>query len=353
MLRPTLGRIRAAGAALAARAAGPERLARLARLRGVRALCLNYHCIRGEEMAQHLGALEALFDVVSVDEAWRRSREPAPAGGRIPVALTYDDGKRSHLTEVARVLAERGLPATFFVTTEPSRTGRLHWFDLAERIRRRLAALAPAERAPARKDVFREELREQLWEKVVEPRLPLFQTVEELKQLGAEPRDALLHELAEGLGVDVAPADDDERPLSPEEVGALVRLGFDVGSHSVTHPVLTLESEDRVWHELSDSRTELAEWTGRPVRHIAYPNGNGNDTIERLARKAGYEAAWSTIPLWLGGRENPYLLPRVQIHPGYDAGQIALKCAVATFPVLANPDGTGRAYRRDPARLAA
>ncbi len=308
--------------ALAGRVVGADGLARWARSRGFRGLALNYHVMHASSMETHLDILESLFDIVSVDELLVRARAPRQARGRMPVALTFDDGKRSNLTEVIPVLERRGRHATFFITSEPSRTGGLHWFDLARRIEK-----ARRDRESAGADLAR------------------FNVRRALKRTDAAHRNEALVSMAAELGIDAVPRDDDERPLSSAEVAEVARRGFTVGSHSATHPILTEETEERVRAEIEQSRRTIGEWIGAPVRHFAYPNGNASDLTEAITRGAGYEAAWTTLQLWVAAGENEHRLPRVQFFERYDRGEIALKTALSTMRVLPNADGTGYAYR--------
>jgi peptidoglycan/xylan/chitin deacetylase (PgdA/CDA1 family) len=320
--------------ALAGRAVGADALARWARARGYRGLALNYHVMHAASMEAHVAILESLFEIVGADELLARARAPERRGGRMPIALTFDDGKRSHLTEVVPVLERRGVGATFFVTSEPSRTGGLHWFDLARRIEK---ARRDREAAGARQEASGRDA----------PGCDLssFNIRRALKRTDAAHRDEALAAMAAELGIETAPRDDDERPLTPAEVGEMARRGFTIGSHSATHPILTEETPERVRREIEDSRTAIAAWIGEPVRHFAYPNGNASDATEALTRGAGYDAAWTTLQLWIGAGENEHRLPRVQIFERYDRGEIALKAVLSTMPVLPNADGTGYAYR--------
>ena len=340
---------------IAGRALGDRTLSQLARARGVRGIVLNYHIMRADSLRAHLDVLTDLFEIVPLDELMLRCREDGPPRGRVPAALTFDDGKRSHLTEVAPVLQERGLHASFFVTSDHCDRGTIHWFDLLDRIQGEFDEFMAGGDGPAAGDpVFRGALKEELREVVRERAAPrrsgaapvLELDRNRLKLLEAARRDAILVELATQLGIDLAPSNDDERCLTPDEVAELARQGFTVGSHSATHPVLTREGLDRVWHEVADSQSRIREWIGAPVRHFCYPNGNASAETEALTRKAGYEAAWTTVPLWMGARENPHRLPRVQVFEHYDRGELCLKAALATVGALPNPDGTGRAYRK-------
>lgn len=341
-----MSRFRRFAASLADRLIDSRRLAQIARARDVRAVVMNYHIMRAQSMRAHLDVLDELFDVVPLAELLRRAERPLQRGAKVPTAITVDDGKRTHLTEIAAVLSERGRHGTFFVTSGPSASGAVHWFDLADRTRHAFDAML----ARPESSIADRELRTRFGDLLRERRRrgapPVLEVeFERWKRMDAACRDESVAALAQRLGVDPNPIDDDERPLAPEEVGQLARQGFTVGSHSATHAILTRENADRVWHEVADSRARIAEWIGQPVAHFCYPNGNHSAATEAATRKAGYTTAWVTDPVWLGARENLHRLPRIQIFARFDRAEIALKVVLATLGLLPNPDGTGRAYR--------
>lgn len=67
-----------------------------------------------------------------------------------------------------------------------------------------------------------------------------------------------------------------------------------VGSHTVTHRYLPDLSPDEVREELAGSKKILEQGLGRPVEFVSYPVGGFNSDIRRMARDAGYEAAFTT-----------------------------------------------------------
>jgi peptidoglycan/xylan/chitin deacetylase (PgdA/CDA1 family) len=328
-------------AARAAARLADGRLLRMAAARGCRGLAITYHEMRGEVLAGQLDYLGRFFEFVSAAELLSRASHETAGAGRLPATLTFDDGKRSNLTEVAVLLKARGIPATFFVTTEPARSGGLHWFDLANRIRRALEERRARGEANAELEAPLRALASRVGAPESEVR-----SLRVLKRTDAAERSALLEALAGALALDAVPRNDDERSVSPSEAAELARMGFDVGSHSCTHPIMTRESPERARREIVESCRQLSEWLGTPVRDFAYPNGNASDETERFTREAGCERAWTTRPTFLGHRENPHRLPRIELVPGYDRADIALKLWVGLFRGLPNPDGTGYAYRR-------
>lgn len=83
-----------------------------------------------------------------------------------------------------------------------------------------------------------------------------------------------------------------------DELAELARLGWEVGSHSVTHPKLTrLADDELLLAELRDSRATIEARLGRACDTIAYPYGDVNPRVIDAASVAGYGAAGSVSSL--------------------------------------------------------
>jgi peptidoglycan/xylan/chitin deacetylase (PgdA/CDA1 family) len=97
-----------------------------------------------------------------------------------------------------------------------------------------------------------------------------------------------------------------------DDLRALVERGFDVGSHTVSHPHLPQLSDAELDRELGDSRARMEDELRRPCRLLAYPYGEHDARVQAAARRAGYEAAFA---LWAGASSaNPYALPRIDFY---------------------------------------
>jgi peptidoglycan/xylan/chitin deacetylase (PgdA/CDA1 family) len=80
--------------------------------------------------------------------------------------------------------------------------------------------------------------------------------------------------------------------LTWDEVAEMAALGFDIGSHTMTHPDMARLTDEEARRELVDSKKLLETKLGRPVRFFAYPFGEPeNFRSEQLAlvTEAGYE----------------------------------------------------------------
>jgi peptidoglycan/xylan/chitin deacetylase (PgdA/CDA1 family) len=81
------------------------------------------------------------------------------------------------------------------------------------------------------------------------------------------------------------------QPMSWEELGSLAAAGWEVGSHSRSHPRLTGLDDRSLAHELRASREECAERVGLPCHTFAYPCGDVDARVVGAVRDAGYVAA--------------------------------------------------------------
>lgn len=76
--------------------------------------------------------------------------------------------------------------------------------------------------------------------------------------------------------------------LSRSQLQELAELGFEIGSHSVTHRYLTDLTTNEIEREISDSKAELESLIGRPVEHFSCPGGRWDARVARIVREAGY-----------------------------------------------------------------
>jgi peptidoglycan/xylan/chitin deacetylase (PgdA/CDA1 family) len=77
-------------------------------------------------------------------------------------------------------------------------------------------------------------------------------------------------------------------PMSWHELRELASTGWEVGSHTSTHPHLTQLDDSELDRELRESRSECEQQMGRACPTIAYPYGDVDDRVVAAARAAGY-----------------------------------------------------------------
>ena len=114
------------------------------------------------------------------------------------------------------------------------------------------------------------------------------------------------------------------------DLEALVAAGWEVGSHSRTHPRLTEVSDEQLDEELAGSRADCAKALGVPCTSLAYPYGDCDDRVVAAAARAGYSAA-VTLSSRLGpgdGRGNAMRLDRIGVYERDDPLRLRLKTAL-------------------------
>ena len=79
-------------------------------------------------------------------------------------------------------------------------------------------------------------------------------------------------------------------------VRRMVAAGWEVDSHTLTHPDLTTVSAAQLWREVDRSRHVLQRLFHVPVDFFCYPAGAFDPQVEAAVRRAGYLAATSELP---------------------------------------------------------
>ncbi|MDB5799400.1 MAG: hypothetical protein JWL63_339 [Rhodocyclales bacterium] len=251
------------------------------------------------EFENILDVLEHHFRVLPLDEALQ-----GLAKGRLPdraVALTFDDGYVDWRRGVVPALHQRGMHATFFIACGQL-SGQLLWYD-------RFRALV---RAGVSSDllqrVFDQTVTEDVWSLPEHDRPFVLERA--LKYASRERRDAVLAELEQVAGKGVVP----DESLTDADIRTFHSMGFGIGAHTFTHPILASCPDEEAWHEIADSREYLEGVVGGRVTGFAYPNGKPHQDFTAnhvdMVRRAGYEYAVSTARGVATAQTSRFAVPR-------------------------------------------
>ncbi|TMJ96082.1 MAG: polysaccharide deacetylase family protein [Actinobacteria bacterium] len=88
------------------------------------------------------------------------------------------------------------------------------------------------------------------------------------------------------------------RTLDWGELAELVAEGVSIGSHGVSHRVLTALEPDEAVREIVESKARLEERLGAPVQAFAYPKGAAGQfdgAHVSAVRAAGYDLAFTSV----------------------------------------------------------
>jgi len=246
----------------------------------------NIYCntVGTEEFSLHLEFLSRCYQPVrAVDvEAWLHGERDLPARS---VLLTFDDGLRNNLTHAAPILRRYGVPAIIFLSTAYMGSARLLWpQELYELAMRWPEPAIPGPEAPS--IPLGSERSASARELVALAKTLPVSTVESWMQ-ALRAKSPLPPEL---------PSDPVYAFLSWDEAAELTRFGFEIGSHTVNHWILTRCTPELLRTELEDSRREIERWLGTSCTSFCYPNGTAADWSSESAaavKQAGYRAAYA------------------------------------------------------------
>jgi starch synthase len=103
--------------------------------------------------------------------------------------------------------------------------------------------------------------------------------------------------------------------------------GWEIGSHTRSHPMLTRLPDSELAAELADSRAACEAGLGRPCLSLAYPFGDFDSRVARAAAAAGYRQA---ATLFGGEPSDPSPLewPRVAINRHHTPRAFRVKTAL-------------------------
>jgi peptidoglycan/xylan/chitin deacetylase (PgdA/CDA1 family) len=277
-------------------------LARVASARMARILMYHNFCfdaetvpgyVRVSTLRKQLEYLHEHFNVVPLSRLLAQIRSGLPLDSRT-VVLTIDDGRRNCYQYLFPLLREFRMPATFFVVSSFIEQKSWIWTDkvlwLASRQK------APLSLAPDRIDLI----------------------FEHLNRVPPDLRDAQIEAIAITIGLRIPDNPPDlYAPCTWAELREMADSGLvEIGSHTVSHPILSTLTEQESWLELSVSRATLEHRLRRRISAFCFPNGKPGDYLPihvDQIKAAGYLSAVVTRPGLVTGHSNPFDLPRIGI----------------------------------------
>ncbi len=307
-----------------------------------KALILMYHrvnqvrpdpwdlCVTPKHFAEHLDVLRADFHPMRLTELLE-----ALDKGEIPnrsVVVTFDDGYADNLYEAKPLLERYIIPATIFLASGCIGSNREFWYDELERLLFHPGTLPETlvmeiietsrqwdlgETAPWSGDNV---LRHRAWKFDAPPlsrRHELFREIYQLLQsLPANEQWKALETMR--VWANLRPeARKTHSVLSLQEVVELAQGKLvEIGSHTVTHSVLSALTIATQWDELERSKSDLEKVLNRPVTSFAYPYGENfvytAETV-RAVREFGFDSACTTTEGLVHKDSDRFLLPRVMV----------------------------------------
>lgn len=101
-----------------------------------------------------------------------------------------------------------------------------------------------------------------------------------------------------------------------------IAADHEIGSHTLTHPLLTRINPEIARDEIRDSRLALQKEFGQDITAFCYPRGYANPEIQQMVKDAGYTHARGVTVGYLERSENPFY-EQTTVHVGCDRKEYA------------------------------
>jgi peptidoglycan/xylan/chitin deacetylase (PgdA/CDA1 family) len=253
------------------------------------------HAYETRVFEAELRYLSRHFSIVPLARIVERSRRGDTERCR-ELALTFDDGLRNSVTVAYPILRRLALPATFFVCPGLIESGEWQW---AYEMSARLTHLSPAERAD-------------LLPRVGAPTGSIDRVMRWMKNLDTAKRVTIQKRIGEATS-HFAPTATERflfDTMTWQDLASLDSNLITIGSHSMSHPILSKTDPEQLKYEIVESRRVLERRLERPINYFCYPDGAYDDSVVKLVRQE-YLAAVTTDVGCVSASDDVHLLARI------------------------------------------
>lgn len=112
---------------------------------------------------------------------------------------------------------------------------------------------------------------------------------------------------------DTKQGDVTEPLMTADQLRSVRDLGFEVGSHSVSHARLTTLDQNELKAEVERSKADLEDLLGVEVTTFCYPYGAQNEAVRKAVESATYRYACSVEKGWNDQTTDPFRLRRTNV----------------------------------------
>lgn len=239
-----------------------------------------YHDPKPEYFEKHIILLKKLYSIIDINQfidAHRQNRiDKLPKKALI---LTFDDGHKNNIL-LLDIIKKHQLPVTIFLTSGLINTNRHFWF------------------------------------KIIGDK-----SKERIKMSSNHDR---LGYLSENHGFKNEREYCDRQALNLKEIN-IMKPYVNFQSHTISHPILTMCSDDESSKEIYNSKLLLEKKLDKSINGFAYPNGDYGEREVEFSRSANYNYAVSVDPGYNSSETNLFKLKRLSTSDNSSLTELIVK----------------------------
>lgn len=214
--------------------------------------------------------------------------------------ITVDDGDLSNYHTIYPCIKKLDLTASIFVSPYITKTGKNFWFQEIEGYNQ---------------DYLREIIAQKF--NLNKKDLQKFFVSSMLKNMRIDD----IEEIINIYKTKHNPAPKPRKNMNISELKELHHSGlFDIGAHTMRHPILANETDADVKKQIEDSISELSDILNTEIRHFAYPNGDSSidfgNRETNILKNTSIKYAYTFDYRKLRSTDDLYLIPRFGLNRG-------------------------------------
>jgi peptidoglycan/xylan/chitin deacetylase (PgdA/CDA1 family) len=294
--------------------------------------CFNYHRIGDEkhskfdpnvfsctatQFEQHIIFFKKNFTVISVEELIDKIDKNQIIDRKYAL-ITFDDGYIDNYNTAYPILKKHQIPAAFYIATDYLDNPHIPWWDeIAWIIRHTKASSVKLKNWTTAVDISSSNITQNVRSILRAVKLDKTRTmtdkITELEQVCQCKMSEEAHKTS--------------LFINWQQAKEMVENGMHIGSHTLSHSILSHLTVLEQQHELSLSKEKIEQHLGIETTSIAYPVG-GVDAFTKqtqtIAKQQGYKIAFSFIPgiTMAFSESNKYQLPRLPVDENCTVSQL-------------------------------
>ncbi len=304
-----------------------------------RGLILMYHrvkdldcdpwqlCVTPSRFEEHMQVLKKYGRPVQMREMGKNLKHFS--SGDKEIVLTFDDGYADNFYNAKPILEHYEIPATFFIVSGSVGSQEEYWWDELERIILASGALPSTFELTIggikyHFPIIQERHNESCSYSRMENDIPsndtelsrdrlYFTLWRILSLLSSEEKKVVLRQITEWSGQSSSPRQT-HRTMTSQELVSLAKCPlFEIGAHTVYHPLLSKLTAQEQENEIGRSKRDLEGIIGCGITSFSYPHGCYTDDTVKIVEHQKFQAACTTEQQPVIKNISPYLLPRFEV----------------------------------------
>jgi peptidoglycan/xylan/chitin deacetylase (PgdA/CDA1 family) len=250
--------------------------------------------------------IQKKYTVLSLEELYLSGN--INESGKPIATICFDDGFKDNIEFAVPILKKYNCPASFYVVTDCVSDNTPTWTYVLDYLflnTEKLELVIRSSETPIqfnnlhwKSNIEREDFNKKF--KPFLKGLNNIKRLEVLKEIKAQFNDVQVPQIM----------------MSWDDVRSLIKDGFTVGSHTVSHPLLaTLDNEALIKEELFESAKKIRLETGQFPISISYPIGSYNREVINLSKDVGYKLGLAVKQRFYDkNKDGLFDIPRVELY---------------------------------------